>query len=392
MSVPAPPSWLDQFRDKSLDEAATAGIVAFARPPFISIDKNRFSLVDAQGNRETLRDLDIEVIVVGTNKGLSKLYYGHAYDPSADEHEPPKCYSDNGIGPSQNSMEPQNPTCQGCPQNVWGSDTSNISGKSIKACSDRKKLAVLYDGDLYQLVIPPASLKQWQKYADFVAKHPSISINIIRTQIKFDDKVQGVLNFQAMGFAGDFSQQAQIAGATDQQGVIEFMTKLKGEGPKMLDFFTGNDDKPKAGIALPRPTEVPAALPNGSGNGAFAGPPAPRNPPQVHTLPPQQGAWDPTQAAQAVAAQEQERQGMRQLPPQGQGGFMGGAAAPPAAPKRGRPPKNNGSAQAQGFSQQMQQAQPQAQSQAFGMVETPQVDDPELDASISNAMNFMQGQ
>ena len=240
MAAPPVPAFLAGLLNKNLDTGVSQGIVGFARPAHISIEKNRFSLVDDKGEAEMLREFEIEMIVVGANNGISKLYYVAGYDPSATERNPPECSSDNGVAPSVNALSPQNPTCQGCRWNVWGSDQSALTGKNIKACSDRKKLAVLYNGEIYQFVIPPASLKNWKVYAEFIAKHPNVSINIVKTQVKFDDKVQGVLNFTATGFIGE----------RDAAEVHKIMAK----GADALDFYTGNDDKPRtAAIEGPKP-------------------------------------------------------------------------------------------------------------------------------------------
>src|SRR6185437_10452546 len=104
--------------------------------------------------------LSLDVVIVSANKNASRQYYdpNKPYDPTNSEG--PLCWSDNGIGPSKACQQPQAATCASCPQAVWGSAVSKMTGKPIPACSTRKKLAVLVGGQdgMFLLVVPPDSL------------------------------------------------------------------------------------------------------------------------------------------------------------------------------------------------------------------------------------------
>ena len=376
------PDFLLDYKNKGLDEIVTAGIAGMLRPAHISIKSQRFSLVDEQGNAELVRDLEIEVVVVGGNTHASRLYFGRDYDPTNDD--PPKCWSDNGLAPSISAGEPQNPTCNGCPQSVWGSATSKLDGSPIPACQTRKKLAVLFDGRLYQLVVPPNSLDRWKKYAKRVAQNPAMAVNVLRTLVWFEDKIVGTLCFKALGYAGKddeaFSQapnnpQVANAGYTQAKDMVEFVKQHRAKGDAMLNTFTGNDDKPRT---LP----VPAAPVHLAQPATYAEPTV--KAPVVHHLDP-----TPPQTLTAQAAQQQaltpQALTPQAPPPQS---FLdeanATARAAQQAPRRGpgRPPKNPPQPAP------VQPAPNGPSATAFGMVDTGIVTDTTLEQTISDAMNF----
>ena len=92
---------------QAIGAASIGGITGFPQPPHISIRGNRFHLVDAQGQEETVRDISLEVVIVDANPFISRIYFGQDYDPATSEAAPPKCFSDNGTAPSVQAMVPQ---------------------------------------------------------------------------------------------------------------------------------------------------------------------------------------------------------------------------------------------------------------------------------------------
>src|SRR5580698_6283874 len=157
-----------------LSSGILQGLGGNSGPPTISLKDDRFSFVDTAGERTAHEALALKVIVIGVNKhGPSKVYWGRSYDPKAAENERPQCWSDNGIGPSNESLTPQAETCAVCPHNAWGSAVSQMTGKGIKACSDRKKLAVIvpeHNSDtVYLLNVPPASFGNLGAYVKKLA-------------------------------------------------------------------------------------------------------------------------------------------------------------------------------------------------------------------------------
>lgn len=171
--------------------------------PHISIRMNRFTLVDAAGNKQQpANPLQLDVVICDTNPHKSKLYYSAAFDPSAEDYAPPTCYSDNGEAPSAQAQEPQSPTCASCKWNVWGSSVSKVTGKNTKACNDAMKIAVFRPEDphmLFLLRIPPASLKLLGSYVKSLVGNNAAPEMVI-TRITFDEQTQGVLNFAALNW------------------------------------------------------------------------------------------------------------------------------------------------------------------------------------------------
>src|ERR1700741_5237422 len=91
------------LRPTSLAAAAIGG-GGGQRPPHISIDSNRFSLVDGTGN---VRDLPpivngqtsivgIDVVFIDANPVPSKIYWDPTKPYSPNSSDPPWCFSDNG--------------------------------------------------------------------------------------------------------------------------------------------------------------------------------------------------------------------------------------------------------------------------------------------------------
>ena len=202
------PAHLLARQGRGLTAAIAQGIGGGQMPAHISIKANRFTLVDAAGNRKPWEQLSIHVVIVDANPNVSKIYYADAFDPTADEYKPPTCFSDNGKGPSSSATQPQHHDCATCPHNVWGSKVSNISGKSTKACGDAKKIAVfvpeLGQDVAFQIRIPPATLKNLAQYVKSLSGNSlgdrPVQADDVITKVSFDPDTQGVLNFAAVSF------------------------------------------------------------------------------------------------------------------------------------------------------------------------------------------------
>jgi len=241
-------------------------------PAHVSIKDNVFSLIDDSGNRVHAGPT-LECVVVDMNEKMSRLFWGvgATYDP--DAMTPPLCFSDNGIGPSSRSLEPQAKSCQpdregvnGCRWSVWGSDTSKKTGDKIPACQNGVKLALIIvklekkqwvpaiskaPGAVFFFRVPPASLGAISSYGKTVigmgkitlpwtGEEVSYDTNYVVTRITF--RGTGTVQFQAVGYITE--QIDDVIEAIPQQRV---------------DVAIGRDDVPNA-AALPAPEER-AALP-----------------------------------------------------------------------------------------------------------------------------------
>lgn len=255
------PAYLVNRAGRGLALQASQGISA-AQPPRISIGGNRFTLIDGAGNSRphTINLINpqtgqlqaylsetLDVVIIGVNANVSKVFYDTSYDPAAEE-KPPTCWSDNGTGPSVSASEPQANTCASCPHNEWGS-AINANGKKVKACNDAKKIAVIIPGDpmVYQLRIPPATLKALKKHADTIGGYSlqgpdgrsrGADLCDVVTRVKFES--QGVLGFEATSFI-DETIGTQI----------DMVTQDK------LDTILGTNDRPISTLPAPaQPMQV----------------------------------------------------------------------------------------------------------------------------------------
>lgn len=205
---------------RDLVGAALGGINA-GSPAHISIAGNRFTLVDDAGNQKPVQTLYLDVCVIDANPSVSKIYFDPRipFEPGGDNSNPPICWSDNGVGASAQAAQPQNTSCQLCPQNAWGSAVSKATGKPVKACNDVKKLAVVVPGTelVFLLRIPPASLKNLAKYTQTLAGH-GVDLPDAITRLEFES--QGVLKFTPMGYVDEasaaFTDRVIAAKGTDQ--------------------------------------------------------------------------------------------------------------------------------------------------------------------------------
>lgn len=345
------PSFLVGRTNRGLGAQAAHGISG-AQPPRISIAANKFTLVDGAGNQrphtvnminpqtqqlQTFLSPHIDLVVIGVNMNMSKVFYDTAYDPNAED-KPPTCWSDNGVGPSTAASVPQSNTCAACPNNQWGSATSNMTGKQVKACNDAKKIAVILPGDqiVYQLRIPPATLKALKKYAETIGGYSiagpdgrsrGADLCDVVTRVSFES--QGVLKFEPVGFI-DENMAMQMDAVTQDK----------------LDTILGTADKPISTLpVLQQPAQVPAVpqVTHQPRTGVYVQQ-TPQAQPQPYQQPSMIAQPQPMQAppAQFTMAQPVAMAQPGQTPP------PNGPIAP-SAPKRGRgrPPAAPAAPQAQ---------------------------------------------
>jgi hypothetical protein len=234
MNSPQLPAHLLRFaqqRTRSVADDVASGIGS-ASPPYISIEGGRFTLVDADGNKENVGDYDkelgvfVDVIIIDTNKNVSRIYYKDAYNSQQTAFVPPDCWSDNGIAPSRACSLPQAATCASCPMAEWGSKVNPQTGKGVPACGSYKKVAVIHPASgkmLFLMRIPPASLKNVKAYVDQVTAQVvngvRLDVSDIVTRIHFEQDKTGVLNFIPISYISDqqveWREQAYEAKITD---------------------------------------------------------------------------------------------------------------------------------------------------------------------------------
>ena len=188
------------MRPRLLDHAADN--LGRTMPPRLSIDSNRFTLIDSGGNQKPINALNLDVCFVDLNMKVSKMFWGKEYNANEAGGDIPVCWSDNGVAPSSQAATPQHPTCMLCPHNMVGSAISKFSGAKIKACVDMKKLAFIVPGDpdnmIFLMTVKPGSFKNWQTYINFLKAQKftdgsSPDLSDVVTRLEFES--QGVLKF-----------------------------------------------------------------------------------------------------------------------------------------------------------------------------------------------------
>lgn len=250
MNAPALPAFLQNRQSKALatDLSANLGI---GSPPYISIKGNRFTLIDATGAEELIETYDpkigsyLDCVIIDNCEHISKVFYDKPFDPNANQYEAPACFSDNGVGPSRSASRPQARTCAECPNAIWGSKVSAISGKGVKACSDQQKLAILIPGDsvIFLLRVPPNSLSQLRGYNQkFIGQQ--VDVSDVITRMWLEPGSIGLLNFQALNYI-------------DEAAFNHRETVLKAH---QTDALVGRTDMPRT-EALPAPNQPALAAP-----------------------------------------------------------------------------------------------------------------------------------
>lgn len=134
----------------------------------------------------------IDVVLVQANPMPSKIFYDKKYEEGTTEA--PRCFSNDGMVPDVSVQAPICKSCAACPNNVWGSRITD-NGKKSRACSDARRMAIVFANDLnekgeecakYLLRVPPASLNPLKDYAEKMLAPRGIQFFNVVTRIGFD--------------------------------------------------------------------------------------------------------------------------------------------------------------------------------------------------------------
>ena len=189
-NVPAHLSTMSRETIAALNKDAAAG-AGGSSIPRISLKQSRFRMIVGGEEVAVLPSFDLDVVVIHANPAASKTFYGKQWTGN-DDRESPDCFSNDGIRPHTDAKAPQCASCAQCPHNAWGSKINPTTGAQGKACTDTKRIAVvapgvLGTGDLFQLAIPPASLKEWAGFIGQLQQvNPPVPYFAIVTKISFD--------------------------------------------------------------------------------------------------------------------------------------------------------------------------------------------------------------
>lgn len=273
----------------SLGTAMSGGISEGVSIPRISLKGSRFRIIEG-GAEMLINTLDLDVIIVGANPGLSKLWYEGQWSPDS-EPGAPDCHSLSGIRPEADSKKPQSDNCASCPQNQWGSKITP-QGQKIKACADQKRLAVVAASDptgpIYLLQVTPAALKGLNQYHKELSVR-GIPAEVVITKLSFDAsasfpklmfKFGGFLDEHTQAQVDDLFGSSAVHDVTGESSSPQAIT-LQIEKPNMV-----RADKPKPVIIEAQVEEVvapptPATPKRGFGaNTTVTAPPVQAAPPK----------------------------------------------------------------------------------------------------------------
>jgi hypothetical protein len=250
------PAFMKDVDAKAMNRAAAKGTSTGDSPNRISIKQSRFRLIVGGVQVKVFENSFIDVIMVRANPEASKSFFSGNYDPSAED-QMPDCWSDNGIHPSPNVENKVSRWCKNCPKNAWGSAISKISGKKIKACDDRKRIAVVPesrpDGAMYQVSIPGASLTEFAQYLSMLDEVvPAVPYNGVVTRISFDpDADYPKLLFKPMRYITD-EEYGHVGGRFDSEESRKVATISDITDPPPSDLASA----PEVGGKVPAPAKA----------------------------------------------------------------------------------------------------------------------------------------
>lgn len=223
------------------------------------------TVVSADGTTVTFPQFthSAHIIIVGMAPAGGDVYrtwYGKAY--TEGDVAPPDCWSPDGKHPSAKAGSPQSDACATCAKNVAG---TSATGKG-KACSSRKKLAVVFAADpelrVFEVDLPSTSLfgKSAREAEGFytlsgyakMLKGYNVPWEYIITEMTFAEGSTKGVQFKATGYTDErtFTRIMALRDHDDVERALE------------VDFPAATDkaDAPAANAyaapALPTPTGV----------------------------------------------------------------------------------------------------------------------------------------
>lgn len=162
--------------------------------PILSIRGKEFALKH-NGLEHVLPSKDIDVILVNSSDKMNKAFYIKGYDGGNDQ---PDCFSFDALKPDASAPHIQNPTCISCKWNLFGSAQSQDgTARKGKACSDSRKLVLVFPNDLVgndlgpmMLRVPVTSHQNMKAYLDYIYNQ-GFDPNACVTTLRFARDAEG---------------------------------------------------------------------------------------------------------------------------------------------------------------------------------------------------------
>ena len=156
------------------------------------------------------------------------MYYSGVYNPN--KLEGPKCWALGKelakLAPSNEAVQKQNDTCNGCDMNEWGSAQGGGKGK---ACKNTRRLLVVgelkEDSQPYTLTVSPTGLKHFDKYITSLTDRGIHPIEVV-TEISFDaNEAYPSLRFKAL----EKHEQTELAWSLKEAGQSILLTEPQAD-------------------------------------------------------------------------------------------------------------------------------------------------------------------
>lgn len=239
----------------ALAEAAAAAEVVSGS--FISFKAGQMTFGNAPIAGNSLNCVILDSVFENT-------YYTEVWNPNVIVS--PVCFAfgradDEGnrpeMAPHNDSETKQNDTCEGCPQNAWGSDPKGGRGK---ACKEIRRLAVIPADALKDpskigpasvayMRIPVMSVPNWSGYVNHIAIHkrPAWSV-ITKVWPTPDAKSQFRVNFELVG------------AITDDATLNALWEKVNAQLPMTLFPYSKSEEapppQPKTAVKAARKSKI----------------------------------------------------------------------------------------------------------------------------------------
>jgi hypothetical protein len=152
--------------------------------PKISIRGSRYRLVEDAV--ETVVGTTLDVIIVGSNPQVSKIWYSKPFD-GADAVKP-DCFPNDGVKPDSTVESPFHSNCSGCPNNILGSKVTP-NGSKTTICGSQRHLAVVPADDptkVYGLTVTVSAMKALREYMKDLSNYGLIPEEVV-TELGFDE-------------------------------------------------------------------------------------------------------------------------------------------------------------------------------------------------------------
>lgn len=239
--------------------------------PRISIKAGRYRLIE--DGVETPVGINLDVVIVGANPRVSKVFYAQAYDGS--ENVRPTCLSHDGLKPDVSISDPVAQSCATCPHNVLGSKITPAGAKS-KLCADQRHLAVVPAADPtkpYAMTIPVSAMANLREYFKELQNF-GVNPEEVVTELGFDDKVSyPKITFSRKGFApAKALARLDALAASDEVKEVVRAIPLRSAGPALA--------APAAAPVLAAPAPVASEF-GGDDEDVISVPPAPAGKPSA---------------------------------------------------------------------------------------------------------------